>query len=130
MKKKYDSRNWILDDKGKPKQVDLLEWGKWMQNSGEKRRVGYDKLKKVYVSTVFLGIDYDFMCSGKPILWETMVFENKVSTHKLFGRKVKYHEEYHGTPEKPFPGQTRFRSQEEAEEFHKKLVRKLKRAGL
>jgi hypothetical protein len=30
----------------------------------------------VCVSTVFLGIDYNFAQSGPPILWETMTFRN------------------------------------------------------
>lgn len=33
--------------------------------------------KKYYISTVWLGIDHNFSDGGPPLLWETMVFEQK-----------------------------------------------------
>lgn len=41
----------------------------------EDRRVGYADLGKgVSVSTVFLGLDHNFLGEGPPLLFETMVF--------------------------------------------------------
>jgi hypothetical protein len=64
---------YILDPKGEPIPCpDVLKWGHWFQNA--KRHVGWTKIKRgIYVSTVFLGIDYAWD-EGQPVLWETMVF--------------------------------------------------------
>lgn len=42
----------------------------------EERRLAFDQVGEVEVSTVFLGIDHNF-AGGEPILWETMVFGGK-----------------------------------------------------
>ena len=59
---------------GKPKRCDnLTEWGRFME-TGE-RIVGKTTLGGgVTVSTVFLGIDHNFLWTGAPVLWETMIF--------------------------------------------------------
>lgn len=76
MKKDFITKKYILDDAGNPKEEsDLIKWGKWLENSGEKRRVAYDIIsKKCAVSTVFLGLDHNYSGVGLPILFETMVF--------------------------------------------------------
>lgn len=41
----------------------------------EKRRVARDQITfKISVSTVFLGLDHNYMPDGDPVLWETMIF--------------------------------------------------------
>lgn len=62
---------YILTDTREPQSATLLEWGKWFQE--DKRRVGYDEVGKVTVSTVFLGVDHRFT-DGPPLLFETMIF--------------------------------------------------------
>lgn len=65
---------YILDKKGNPKACkDVLKWGKWFESSD--RQVKNTFIGKYRVSTVFLGLDYSFLGKGKPILWETMVFQ-------------------------------------------------------
>jgi hypothetical protein len=66
---------YILADDGKtPLECpDLLTWGHWFEN-GDRRRVAFDKVGDVGVSTVFLGLDHRWNRDGDPILWETMVF--------------------------------------------------------
>ncbi len=51
---------------------DLMVWAKWIEENS--RQVARDQINNdVYVSTVFLGIDYSFG-EGAPVLFETMVF--------------------------------------------------------
>ena len=65
---------YILKDK-EPVQVDMMTWAKGIDGN---RDVAKDKIGKVLVSTVFLGLDHRFgfadKSDSKPILFETMVF--------------------------------------------------------
>jgi hypothetical protein len=70
---------YILNHQGEPEPCpDLLKWGLWFESA--ERRVCADLDEgneqdgtRVYVSTVFLGLDHSFG-DGPPVLWETMVF--------------------------------------------------------
>lgn len=68
---------YILAEDGKtPVAVaDIIEWGRWFEKI-ENRKVENTVVSEgVEVSTVFLGIDHNFMPhSSPPILWETMIF--------------------------------------------------------
>jgi hypothetical protein len=58
-----------------------MAWSAWME-SGH-RVVCHDRMESyegpkegaIFVSTVFLGVDYNFAGVGPPVLWETMVFQ-------------------------------------------------------
>ncbi len=52
-----------------------VEWAKWFNNI-DNRRIGYDKIGDVEISTVFLGIDHGGTARrlGDLVLFETMVF--------------------------------------------------------
>ena len=66
---------YILDNDGRtPLAVDdIHEWGRWMQKAD--RKVALTKPRpNVEVSTVFLGLDHNFIPKGTPILFETMIF--------------------------------------------------------
>lgn len=66
------SDKYILDEKGNPvPEPDLLKWAKWFETAN--RRVARDQIGDSKISTVFLGVDYNFT-EGQPLLWETMVF--------------------------------------------------------
>ena len=93
---------YILDENGNPKvESDLLKWGEWFETAD--RHIGIDKIGKVKISTIFLGLDHSFG-RGKPVLWETMVFGGK------------------------FDGeQKRYFTKKEALTGHKKIVAKIKR---
>lgn len=72
---------YVLDECGVPRKVDdVLEWGRWFETSGERRRVGFRHLGRCYVSTVFLALDHSFGLGGPPLLFETMVF--RASDHE------------------------------------------------
>ncbi len=67
---------YILDTDGKTAiPVGVLTWGKWFEKAN--RTVRKDTIGDVDISTVFLGLDHNFMCDGiphPPVLWETMIF--------------------------------------------------------
>lgn len=75
---------------------DILKWADWFEK--ENRTVGRTYVGKVFISTVFLGIDHRWG-TGPPILFETMIFGGE-------------HDEY----------QVRYSTWEEAEEGHKNAV--------
>ena len=54
---------------------DMLEWAKYFEQD-QNRTVLLDKrlLWRDMVSTVFLGLDHNFLGNGPPLIYETMVF--------------------------------------------------------
>ena len=68
--------HWIVDENGNPRLTDLMTWAHWIEKF-DNRVVKQDHIGEVSVSTVFLGIDHNFVDEGPPILWETMVFGGK-----------------------------------------------------
>lgn len=44
------------------------------KRKGDYHRVGLDEIDGIRVSTVWLGIDHNFIHKGPPIIFETMVF--------------------------------------------------------
>lgn len=64
--------NYILDENGEPKAVDVLIWADWFETAD--RHIALDMIGDLKVSTVFLGLDRNYSGEGPPVLWETMVF--------------------------------------------------------
>jgi hypothetical protein len=63
--------NYILVD-GKPViEPDIQKWGQWLKTAD--RILKQDTIGNVQISTVFLGMNYNFGY-GPPVLWETMIF--------------------------------------------------------
>ena len=54
---------------------DLLTWGRAFEKLN--RRVKRTVIGEISVSTVFLGLDHGFGDKGSPILFETMIFDNR-----------------------------------------------------
>lgn len=91
------TKKYILEGK-EPKLVeDVIEWGRWFETA-DRHVAKTDLPNNVRVSTVFLGLDHNFL-GGKPILFETMIFGGK-------------HDQY----------QERYFTWEEAEKGHKQAV--------
>jgi len=64
---------YVLDADGRPLGIeDVLVWARWFEDHD--RRVAMDMVGDVRVSTVFLGIDHNWLLGGPPVLWETMIF--------------------------------------------------------
>lgn len=70
---------YILDDSGTPiVEDDIIKWARWFEESRDKRIVKQEMIGESKVSTVFLGIDHNWLPNGPAILWETMVFGGKL----------------------------------------------------
>ncbi len=65
---------YMLDENNNPVEADdIFEWSKWFE-TGDRDLVQTRLKNGMVVSTVFLGLDHRFMGEGKPILWESMIF--------------------------------------------------------
>ena len=93
---------YILDGKKPVKEPDLLRWSKWFEVI-KNRVVAQDKIQDIHVSTVFLGLDHNWLKSDDPILFETMIF---------------------GGPHNNY--QERYRTWKEAEVGHKNAIKLVK----
>lgn len=84
---------YILDENDLPKQEpDVLKWAEWRSEFKKKSFIALEEFGGYRVSTVFLGVDYNFMSFGPPILWETMVFGDgtghaDLDAHRCAGSK-------------------------------------------
>lgn len=68
-------RYWILDAEGEPTPVgDVLTWARWFETTANRRVLDHHVGRRVWVSTVFLGLDHNWLPDGPPVLWETMIF--------------------------------------------------------
>lgn len=56
---------------------DTLTWARWFEEFIYRRIVAKTEVGVLLVSTVFLAIDHNFVRQGPPILFETMVFEDR-----------------------------------------------------
>ena len=71
---------YTLNKKGEPiPATDIYHWWNMFEIS-KQRIVKQERIGKSKVSTVFLGIDHNFLNRSEqaPILWETMVFGGKL----------------------------------------------------
>lgn len=80
---KSREHKYILDEKGNAvPEPDTLKWARWFENAGKKRILKQTEIEPgVEVSTVFLGLDYNFTEKGEPLIWETMVFGGKYNQY-------------------------------------------------
>src|SRR5919108_6105273 len=71
----WRQRHYILNDQGEPEPTeDLVAWIWWCATHDEQRRLAVAELPGgVEVSTIFTGLDFSW--SDKPLLWETMLFD-------------------------------------------------------
>lgn len=53
--------------------VTMKEFGDLIHRPGY-RRVAEDQIANVWISTIWLGTDYNFLEAGAPIIFETMIF--------------------------------------------------------
>lgn len=114
------NNKYILDENGNPiEEIDLLKWGRWFETADrhiDKTMIGIEmwkfwlgKLLKIkrwepcWVSTVFLGLNHNFYCTGPPLLFETMIFGGE-------------HDQY----------QERYTTKKEAIEGHKRALKIIK----
>jgi len=73
---------YILDENdNEVKEEDTIKWSIWMEKNFKKLRIDFIKVEDYRISTLFYGINYFKIISGKPLLYETKLFiidpENK-----------------------------------------------------
>jgi len=98
--------HFILDEKNNVIPVELLVWAKWLEHAGEQRIVEQTNIGKkgrISVLTVFLGLNHRLNNEGPPLLFETMVFGGEWDQET-----------------------DRYSTWKEAENGHKKMVKKVK----
>jgi hypothetical protein len=81
------SLHYILDESRQPVKVCLLRYARWF--TGDNKRVAETNTKLFWVSTVFMGLDHNFLGKGPPILFETMVFTRDEHINPLVKHMVK-----------------------------------------
>lgn len=89
---------YILNGKETVPCNNLTDWAEWMENHD--RTVGKTMVKDILISTVFIGLNHNFLNPANPLLFETMIFGGK-------------HD----------PDCRRYSTWEEAQEGHKKIVK-------
>lgn len=95
-----------------------MEWAKDFENF-ELRRIGHDKLENgLEISTVWLGLDHSFGGSGRPLIFETMVFVPQHREVGFLGRKLIFDREEFNMQ--------RYSTLEEARLGHKMMVKRCK----
>jgi hypothetical protein len=73
-----DIGRYILEGKVPVPCEDLLTWARWVEDC-KNRIVKQEDVGELWVSTVFLALDHDFLRDGPPLLFETMVFRNSTA---------------------------------------------------
>ena len=68
----FESRYYIFEN-NQVEKVSFEKWAIWYQTANRKIEKTI-VLSEIEVSTIFLSIDHNFYKSGKPILFETMIF--------------------------------------------------------
>lgn len=68
---------WILDGHTPVPADDVHDWALWFESATRQglRRVAGDEIEQGFLSTVFLGSDYNFDQEGPALLFETMLFD-------------------------------------------------------
>ena len=64
--------HWILDENHEPQPADFLTWSRWCDTHDI--WIDVDRIRPVYVHTMFAGFDPDFTGEGQPLLYETRVY--------------------------------------------------------
>jgi len=68
---------YLLNKAGEPvNEPDVLTWARGLEKLD--RTVAKDRIGAATVSTVFLGLDHNFIGTGPPVLWESMVFGSRL----------------------------------------------------
>lgn len=77
MKNKNREHKYILEGRKIIPEPDIRKWSEWFEHSSAIRIAGRNFIGSTMVSTVFFGIDHNFIGKGKPVLFETVVFNSR-----------------------------------------------------
>lgn len=70
----YQNQKFAILDGDHVKLVTIEQWAEWMGKHRKERVIGHDELDGYVVSTIFLGLDYEWHL-GRPLYWETRIFD-------------------------------------------------------
>jgi hypothetical protein len=104
----------VLDESGNPVEAKLLEWAVFFERNGGQRIILRDRIEEYTVSTVFTGINQNYMPGANPIWFETMVFGPRCKRMILGRDRESWGDEL---------WQDRARTREEAEACHRQGIR-------
>lgn len=79
-----------LDENKNPVPCSSFEFAMQHEDFETHKRVALTKLGPYAVSTVFLSIDHSFGGSGKPVLFETMIWSDKTGAQIFFNYQSRY----------------------------------------
>jgi hypothetical protein len=86
---------YTLDENNKIVEANVETFDEWIQKNPLKKPVKQEFVDKIYISTVFLGLDHSYG-GTVPLLWETMIFEGSLDGYQerytSYEEAVKGHE--------------------------------------
>jgi hypothetical protein len=82
-----DAPNPYCDKEGNP--MSLWEWMNF-NNDMSYKVIGKDDFGKIHVSTVWLGLNHNFEPFGKPLIFETMIFDENEQPGELNQYQERY----------------------------------------
>lgn len=97
---------YILSNRKPVLEPNIFKWARWFESHAKTRVVCQTRVWGFFVSTVFLGLDYSFSKRKVPVLFETMIFDDRI---KVFEENI-----------------VRYAFWEQAEEGHKLALKKIK----
>lgn len=68
----HRNKYYILKGRHVVRAASFIVWAKFFETAD--RVIKQDTVGKVFISTVFLGIDHNFFGEGPPLIFETMIF--------------------------------------------------------
>jgi hypothetical protein len=104
----------VLDESGNPVEAKLIEWAFFFERNGGQRIILRDEIEKHTVSTVFTGINMNYMPGAGAIWFETMVFAPRCKRMILGRERETWGDEL---------WQDKARTKEEAEASHRQGLR-------
>ena len=92
------SGRYILDENGAAVACpDLMTWARWIENR-DNCRLKHDEVGNARVSTIFIGLDFNFSGEGSPLLWETRILDSE--PHAFYQERYSTRQEALGGHEK------------------------------
>ncbi len=75
------SSHYFLNEDHTYSPCDLMTWANQFEKGN---KVADDIIDGKHVSTIWLGLDHNFLAKGPPLVFETMVFDEPESGHDIY----------------------------------------------
>ena len=82
-KEKKRSLFYYLNDDNSTRECDVMEWCHQLEemNKYSKHHLGFDEVKGYLVSTIWIGSNMNYSGVGPPLIFETLIFNDKDSMY-------------------------------------------------